>query len=208
MRRYENGKIYKIVDNGYNMCYIGCTCESLSQRMARHRHHYNSYLKGNHGKTRSFDIFDKYDITNCKIELVENYPCNNKDELRRREGFYIQNTECINKHIAGRTPQEYRDATKEHKHETDKVYRENNMEKLKAYREERKEHYQEYNKNWKQDNKEHVKKYNSEWRQNNKQKVSEKATCEKCGAIVTKYDMKTHQQTKKCSQRGENGLKT
>ena len=39
MNRYEHGKIYKIVDNGYNKCYVGSTCESLSQRMARHTLH-------------------------------------------------------------------------------------------------------------------------------------------------------------------------
>ena len=45
MNRYENGKIYKIVDTGYNKCYVGSTCESLSQRMARHRKDYARYLK-------------------------------------------------------------------------------------------------------------------------------------------------------------------
>ena len=37
MNRYENRKIYKIVDVGYTKCYFGSTCEELSQRMARHR---------------------------------------------------------------------------------------------------------------------------------------------------------------------------
>ena len=32
MNRYENGKIYKITDVGYNKCYIGSTCESLSKK--------------------------------------------------------------------------------------------------------------------------------------------------------------------------------
>ena len=35
--RYQNGKIYKFVDNGYNKCYIGSTIEALSVRMAKHR---------------------------------------------------------------------------------------------------------------------------------------------------------------------------
>ena len=38
--RYKHGKIYKITDVGYNKCYIGSTCESLSQRMTRHRSNY------------------------------------------------------------------------------------------------------------------------------------------------------------------------
>ena len=28
--KYQNGKIYKITDIGYSKCYIGSTCESLS----------------------------------------------------------------------------------------------------------------------------------------------------------------------------------
>ena len=37
MNRYENGKIYKITDIGYNKAYVGSTCESLSKRIERHR---------------------------------------------------------------------------------------------------------------------------------------------------------------------------
>ena len=54
MNRYENGKIYKIVDVGYNKMYIGSTCESLSKRMERHRASYKHYLKGKYNKARSF----------------------------------------------------------------------------------------------------------------------------------------------------------
>ena len=31
-----------------------------------------------------------------KIELIENYLCLGSEELLKREGFHIQNTECIN----------------------------------------------------------------------------------------------------------------
>ena len=70
--------------------YYGSTCESLSQRMTRHRAKYTAYLKGNITNTRSFDLFDEFGIENCKIELVENCPCNSKEELRRREGYYMR----------------------------------------------------------------------------------------------------------------------
>ena len=105
--KYKKGKIYKIVDIGYNKCYIGSTCESLSQRMARHRASYNQFLQGKSNEARSFEIFDDYGVENCKIELIEEFSCNNKDELRKREGHFIKTTECINKQIAGRTKQEY-----------------------------------------------------------------------------------------------------
>ena len=198
MNRYENGKIYKIVDIGYNKCYIGSTCESLSQRMTRHRHQYNSHLKGLYGRTCSFELFDEYGIENCKIELIENYPCNDKEELRRREGQYIETINCVNKQIAGRTPQEYRDGRKDVKREKDKEYRENHKEELKQKKEEKREYYTEHKRMWNMQNKEYVADYNKEYRMNNKEKLAEKATCEICGSVVRKYDIKKHQETPKC----------
>jgi len=41
------------------------------------------------------------------IELVENYPCTCKKELREREGYYQLNYKYINKVIAGRTIKEW-----------------------------------------------------------------------------------------------------
>ena len=114
MNRYEKGKIYKIVDIGYNKCYIGSTCETLSRRMERHRMKYKSYLRGLTDNTRSFVLFDEYGIENCKIELIENYSCETKMELLKREGHHIKNNECINKIASGRTNAEWRKDNYEH----------------------------------------------------------------------------------------------
>ena len=45
--KYLKGKIYKVVDIGYNKCYVGSTCEELSVRMVRHRDKYKQFIKGN-----------------------------------------------------------------------------------------------------------------------------------------------------------------
>ena len=105
--KYQNGKIYKIVDIGYNKWYIGSTCESLSQRMARHRNNYKQYLLGRNDRLTSFFMFDEVGIDNCKIELIEHYPCNSKEELVAREGHHIKTIDCVNKHIPTRSPQEW-----------------------------------------------------------------------------------------------------
>ena len=57
MNKYQNGKIYKIVDVGYNKCYIGSTCEALSQRMARHRSNYKKVFAGQTFSTYQFFFF-------------------------------------------------------------------------------------------------------------------------------------------------------
>ena len=134
MNRYNNGKIYKVIDVGYNKCYIGSTCEGLSRRMERHRRDYKSYLEGkvNQKHTKSIDIFREYGIDNVKIELIENYPCESKEELLKREGFYIQTTDCVNRCIAGRDKLSYNKQRYENNKEVI-------LEKYKEYRERKKE---------------------------------------------------------------------
>ena len=42
------------------------------------------------------------------IELYENYPCNSKEELNKREGEVIREIGTLNSNIAGRTKEEYK----------------------------------------------------------------------------------------------------
>ena len=148
MNKYQNGKIYKITDVDYNKCYIGSTTESLSQRMARHRREYRKYTNNDGNKkyfSRSMLLFDEYGIENCKIELIEDFPTNNRDELLKREGYYIQNTDCLNRCVAGRTKKEYYDDTREHQLENKKQHKLDNIEKYKekdrVYHQENREAY-------------------------------------------------------------------
>jgi hypothetical protein len=104
MVNYSNSKIYKIVPtNGDDICYIGSTTKQyLSQRMDAHRSVFKQWQKNNKAeKTSSVELFDKYGLENCKIVLIENFPCNSKDELEKREGEWIKKINCINKRGAG-----------------------------------------------------------------------------------------------------------
>ena len=64
-------------------------------------------------KITAMNLFDEFGLENCKIELLENFPCDNKEQLRQREGHYIRNNDCVNKRIECRTREEYRDEHKE-----------------------------------------------------------------------------------------------
>ena len=111
--KYSNGKIYKITDNAYTKCYIGSTIQPLSTRMGGHRRNYKKYLNGNCPLTTSFLLFEEFGIENCKIELVEECPCENLEQLLKKEGSYIQNLDCVNRYVVGRTRHEYRVANKD-----------------------------------------------------------------------------------------------
>lgn len=108
MNKYEKAKIYKIESMLGNKIYIGSTTNDyLSNRMAKHRNRYKDYKLEKGDKYYSFDIFDEYGIENCVITLIENYKCNDINELRQRERFYIQSLECVNKNIPTRTSKDY-----------------------------------------------------------------------------------------------------
>ena len=175
--KYQRGKVYKIVDVGYNQCYIGSTTETLSNRLSKHRCQYKMYKEGKKNKVNCCLLFDEYGIENCKIELVETYPCSCVEELRTREGYYIQNTKCINKRIAGRTGLQWSYDNKEHLAKYNKTHYEKNKE-------EQKKSFQEY----RDKNKEMIK---------HKQSVS---VCCECGATVSKGNLARHNMTIKHRQ--------
>ena len=174
MPDYTKGKVYKIWDANYTRCYIGSTCEELSKRMTKHREKYKQYLNNKYGKTTSFDLFDEFGLQNCKIELLETYPCNSRAELLAREGHYIKNTECINKQIPTRTKQQYYQDTKEIQRPRRQEYREKT--------------------------KEHKKIVDSEYRKQNKEylttKLKEKKLCE-CGCEVSTRNLASHKRSPK-----------
>ena len=65
-----HGNIYKIVVVGYNLCYLGSTCEKLSKRMERHRAEYKNYVDGKKHFTTSYQY--QMNMEKRKSELIEN----------------------------------------------------------------------------------------------------------------------------------------
>ena len=146
--KYANGKIYKITDNAYTKCYIGSTIQPLSSRIGGHRRDYKRYLDGKHKFITSFALFEEFGVENCKIELIEAYPCENLEHLLKKEGEYIRSIECVNKNVVGRTKTEQQSKTKAYNQE----YRRTNITKLsqqsKQYREENQEYMKEQKKQY------------------------------------------------------------
>ena len=135
--KYHNSKIYQITDVGYNKCYIGSTTEELCMRMARHRADYKKFLNGKRRlNTSSFDLFDEFGVENCKIELIEYYKCDTLQELQRKEGEHIKNTECVNKKVEGRTKREWREDNRDKIKEQNRKYKEQNRDKINEYKRE------------------------------------------------------------------------
>jgi RecA-family ATPase len=164
MPNYQNGKIYCIRSHQTDKVYIGSTCSPLYKRLYHHKKKYkNEKTKINYS---SFEIIQYED---AYIELLEEYPSNNRMELNKKEGEYIRNMNCVNKKMAGRTHQE-----------VVKLYYQNNKEKRK-----------EYHKEYRGMNKEKLKEKNKQYREDNKEKIKEKYTCP-CGSVIRIYEKSRH----------------
>jgi hypothetical protein len=121
MVNYANGKIYKIecinAVEGDPDIYIGSTTKYyLSQRMDYHRRDYVQWKNGNPkvGRLTSFELFDKFGVENCRIVLIETFPCTSKDELTAQEATYIRSLKCVNKMIPHRTKAMYREENRDY----------------------------------------------------------------------------------------------
>jgi hypothetical protein len=138
MGDYTTSKIYKIFSIDSDDVYIGSTTETLSTRLSRHKSNYKRYLNGKHHYITSFKILEK---NNYDIVLIEECPCNSKQELHERERYYIENNNCVNKYIPCRTAKEYcqqnKDKKSEYQKEYYKEYRQKNKDKIKEYQKEK-----------------------------------------------------------------------
>jgi predicted GIY-YIG superfamily endonuclease len=112
MPDWSKGKIYKVTCCETGNVYIGSTTISLKHRFTCHN------TPSNQCETRDF--------INPKIELIEDYPCETKDELCWREREWMEKTDCVNK----QRPIVTREEKRERKFETNKKYHEENRDTI------------------------------------------------------------------------------
>jgi len=160
MVNYKNSKIYKIINDVNNKFYIGSTTQPLYKRINEHRQKHNCMSK-NLG----------VNLKECSIILIENFECNNREELLRKEREYIEKyrqekKEIVNEKIPIRTKEEIKKIQDE--------WRINNRTRLLN----KKKDYYEKNKIM--------------IRENAKNKI----TCE-CGSFISKSNKSQHIKTKK-----------
>ena len=186
MGDYSKGKIYKLYRvSNKDLVYYGSTIKTLDKRLAKH---ISDYKINSSCTSKKVLVAGDY-----KMELIENFPCNSKAELERKEGEYAKNNVCVNEVIAGRTNKEWREDNKKAIAEKWKEYYEKNKEQIA-------ERKKEYVKEYRENNKEIIAKKKKEWYENNKEVIAEKhkekVTCE-CGCIINKGDLPRHKKTNK-----------
>ena len=108
-------KLYKIESLFCNDVYYGCTTKKyLSERMTYYRHQYKKYISsksdvnefelycnkkkeyGYESLLNLFQLFDKYNISNFKINLIADIDSKSKDYAKSQLFDFIKNNNNIN----------------------------------------------------------------------------------------------------------------
>jgi len=167
MPDYSQGKIYKVTCGETGDIYIGSTVLSLPKRLAQH----NFISNGCATK----------DFIKPKIELIEEFPCETKQELLWRERKWYDELDCVNIHMPIATKSER--------------FEKNRLCKMK-YRKENRESILNQNAIYYQNNKKHK----ADYYQKNKEKIyawkSEIIQCE-CGDSIQRVSFSRHKKSQK-----------
>lgn len=128
MNKYKFGLIYTLYSKEQNIQYIGSTTGGWSRIVK----HLNESLNDSKKKCTSSLILECPDH---EVDILEHYPCNSKQELEGREGYWIQQfNNCVNEQIAGG-----KDAIHNKKHTNEIIKKWRQSEKGKQYVEQSKE---------------------------------------------------------------------
>ena len=189
--RYNNSKIYKLIDvtNGYY--YIGCSCLPLSKRLYYHKDKAKQQTQ-----RKVYKYFNSINWENVKIILFQELYLNNREELLRAENDVIQahinDPLCLNSNMSLVSEErkrmqkyEYRLNNKDKINELRRYQYKNNIEKR---RQKSKEEYIKY--------KEQKIEYGKEYRHINDAKFKENHVCP-CGGKFTYTYKKKHEKSKK-----------
>ena len=125
LNSYTFSLIYKVSSKIGNCVYYGSTTD-LMERIRKHKSDYK-YNRPCYSK-----LVLKY--PDYKFEIVEYYPCENKKQLNKREGYYQRTYDCVNRNVAGRTRKEHYQDHVEDILKYQKKYRDEHKEKISEKR--------------------------------------------------------------------------
>ena len=100
---YQQGKVYAIRNTLNDAVYVGSTHLSLALRLS----HHSARARQCSGQCRLHAMMGELGFDCFRIELLEEYPCESKEELHAKEAEWINLMATLNHRIPGRSPQEY-----------------------------------------------------------------------------------------------------
>ena len=125
MVNYANSKIYKLICNKTGSMYVGSTTCKLCIRLAQHRQLFKHGISGT-----SKLVLQNGDYN---IFLIEDFPCQRKEQLLARERYYIELLDCVNKKVPLRTQKQWYEDNKDRLIKKQIMWNNANREKCMEY---------------------------------------------------------------------------
>lgn len=173
-------RFFAIRNHTNEKVYIGSTTQRLSKRWKDHKNMENK-------NSELYQAMDEIGIEQFYIELIEDHPCENREQLCAREGHYIRQFDSVNNgynmYLTGRTRNEWRKDTNE----------------PQRYYDEHKDAVLERQKQYYQENKDKKKDYYDRNFEHIQARRGAKFECE-CGGSYTRQNRNKHLQTQKHCQ--------
>ena len=179
MPNYSNGKIY-VLRTPSGLQYVGSTTQKLCSRKAGHKQDYNKWKNGKREYISSFKLYEEGDVV---IVLLEEFPCENVEQLGAREQHWIRTIGggCVNMRIPQRTRQEYYEENKDRLKQQQREYYEANKDRISEYQKTYHNEYYEANKDrlkqqtnaYRETHKDAIKKRKKEYYEENKDRLKE-----------------------------------
>jgi hypothetical protein len=123
------GRVYKITNADESIVYIGSTTQTLNRRWQMHSKDYKRWVNGLHRPCSVYHHFKEFGIDNFDIRLISEHEIENRRQLHEFEQLVIDSSNCVNSQAAK--------LTEEQKLFKAQQYRDEHVEKHKAYSSER-----------------------------------------------------------------------
>ena len=193
------GKIYKLTSSETDKIYIGSTYKPLNTRFSSHKYTYRN--KNNNSKCGSCKANELMKYADVKIELIENYSCETKAELLKREDEIIRQFRdiAINENMPIRDEENLKKYMAEYNKTHYYKHHEENLERAKEYRKNNQDKVHEYQKQWRDINKEAEAERNAKYVAEHKVELQAKhkardvvVECSLCKQQLKKYNLPRH----------------
>jgi len=172
--------------------YIGSTTNFI-QRKKSHKSHCTNPDDDCYNQKKYKYIRDNGGWENWVMEWIQDFPCNSKKELERKEGEITKEKAKLNECVAGRLVKEWRKDNADKCRDNSRRFYYNNLEKE---RERARNVYEKYKHLHREEKNEKAKQRYYDNKEEENAKKAEKITCE-CGCITRRGDIAKHRRTAK-----------
>ena len=92
---YSQAKIYKVTNDFNSDVWIGTTCDTLVKKFSVHK---ADAIRNLRKDCILHNLIREHGFERFRIQLIEDFPCEDLYQLRQRQGHYVREMKAVNKY--------------------------------------------------------------------------------------------------------------